>query len=182
MKERQYTTSWFNLYVPDHYIPHLLRFLSYSVTREARTSLLVAVKSIPKWCKAPKYYMQNCRFLMYCNQELVYFALLIKKTRNIQDLSIFSRIRYYSFRRDMCNSSLAFFHVTVCLWCTKNRILFIGFFSKWKREQFRKYLRIYSHLFKINYNVKYKKSRNMEMVNITECSGGPKSLESREIK
>ena len=153
MKERQYTTSWFNLYIPDHYIPDLLRFLSYSVTREARTSLLV-----------------------------VYFALLIKKTRNIQDLSIFSRVRYYSFRRDMYNSSLTFFHVTVCLWCTKNRVLFIGFFSKWKREQIRKYLWIYSRLFKINYDVKYKKSRNMEMINITECSRGPKSLESREIK
>ena len=171
-RERQYTTSWFNLYVPDHYIPDLLRFLSYSVTREARTSLLVAVEPILKWCKAPKYYMQNCRFLMYCNQELVYF----------QDLSIFSRIRYYSFRQDMCNSSITFFHVTVCLWCTKNRVLFIGFFSKWKREQIRKYLRIYSHLFKINYDVKYKKSRNMEMVSITECSRGPKFLESREIR
>ena len=51
-----------------------------------------------------------------------------------------------------------------------------------KREQIRKNLRIYSHLFKINYDVKYKKSRNMEMVNIAECSRGPKSLESGEIK
>ena len=47
-RERQYTTSWFNLYVPDRYIPDLLRFLSYSVTREARTSLLVAVEPILK--------------------------------------------------------------------------------------------------------------------------------------
>ena len=85
-EREKYTTSWFNLYIPDHYIPDLLRFLSYSVTCEARTSLLVG-----------------------------YFALLIKKTRNIQDLSIFSRVRYYSFRRDMCNSSVTFFHVNVCL-------------------------------------------------------------------
>ena len=46
----------------------------------------------------------------------------------------------------------------------------------------QKYFWIYSHLFKINYDVKYKKSRNMEMVNIIECSRGRKSLESREIR
>ena len=104
-----FDTTWFNLYVPDHYIPDLLRFLSYLVTREARTSLLVVVKPILKWCKSPKYYVQNYRFLMYCEQELVNFPLLIKKTRNIQDLSIFSRIRYFSFRREISNSSLTFF-------------------------------------------------------------------------
>lgn len=80
--------------MPDHYIPDLLRFLSYSVTCEARTSLLVAVKPILKWCKAPKYYVQNYRFLMYCEQELVNFPLLIKKARIIRDRSFFSRIRY----------------------------------------------------------------------------------------
>ena len=43
-----------NLYIPDHYIPDLLRFLSYSVTPEARTTLLAVVKPVLKMMQTSK--------------------------------------------------------------------------------------------------------------------------------
>ena len=126
--------------------------------------------------------MQNYRFLMYCEQELVNFPLLIKKARNVRTLAFSAVLDISASGETWAIHHSLFFNVTACLWCTNNQVLFIGFFSKWKWEKIRKDCRIYSHLFQINCDVKYKKSRNMEMVNKTGCSRAPKSLESREIK